>query len=436
MNFAVNGTAVGTANSEVTLPASGGSAHVTISAAALLDATPEFADEHALRGTRNRTGRSNGLASASLVTSPLRSSSTDALRGRRPRVRTVRFAPLTFDVPVARSSWIAVRVPGAAHTNPMFVTVGGAPIRASRASAEWCLAAVNQCWTQKVKNIRDSERDEARRAYNHAREVYKSARGRVDGSLRTAMPNRRSFLTTSLLAAPALAARVNGPERSAPRGRSRWSASAGTRTIRSQGAAAPLRSSRAAGHRVSIVYLTRGERGIDGKSLDEAARIRTAEAQRACEILKAAPIFAGQIDGATEFNADRMRAFIELLTNERPDIVLTHWPVDTHIDHQIASLLAFRAWLAARQSFSLFYFEVNAGEQTRLFLPTEYVDITPGARPEEARALRARQSGWRGHLPGSSRADGTVPRPRNRRRGCGGIRPRRSIAVAWTLVLD
>src|SRR6266481_4836601 len=32
-----------------------------------------------------------------------------------------------------------------------------------------------------------------------------------------------------------------------------------------------------AGHAVTIVYLTRGERGIAGKSFDEAARIRSAE---------------------------------------------------------------------------------------------------------------------------------------------------------------
>src|SRR5215471_13511839 len=40
-----------------------------------------------------------------------------------------------------------------------------------------------------------------------------------------------------------------------------------------------------AGHSVIIVYLTRGERGIPGKSLDEAARIRTAECQAACKII-------------------------------------------------------------------------------------------------------------------------------------------------------
>ena len=47
----------------------------------------------------------------------------------------------------------------------------------------------------------------------------------------------------------------------------------------------------ALGHAVTIVYLTRGERGIDGKSLDEAARIRTAESETACRIIGAKPVF-------------------------------------------------------------------------------------------------------------------------------------------------
>src|SRR3954467_7733154 len=50
------------------------------------------------------------------------------------------------------------------------------------------------------------------------------------------------------------------------------------------------------GHDVVAMYLTRGEAGIAGKAADEAAQIRTAEAQEACRILKARPIFAGQID--------------------------------------------------------------------------------------------------------------------------------------------
>jgi hypothetical protein len=81
--------------------------------------------------------------------------------------------PVTFDVPIAASAWIAVRVLGAAHTNPIFAIVDGKPIRASRRSAEWCLAAVDQCWTQKAVNIRPTEREAAARAYDHARAVYR-----------------------------------------------------------------------------------------------------------------------------------------------------------------------------------------------------------------------------------------------------------------------
>jgi len=80
--------------------------------------------------------------------------------------------PLTFDVTLDKSSWLAVRILPAAHTNPIFVIVDGKPIRASRRSAEWCLAAVNQCWTQKVVAIAASERETAHQAYDHAREVY------------------------------------------------------------------------------------------------------------------------------------------------------------------------------------------------------------------------------------------------------------------------
>ena len=79
---------------------------------------------------------------------------------------------ITFDVPVERSSWLAVRILGSSHTNPIFVLMSGKPIRASRQSAAWCLAGVNQCWTQKAPKISKAELPEAQAAYDHAREVY------------------------------------------------------------------------------------------------------------------------------------------------------------------------------------------------------------------------------------------------------------------------
>jgi hypothetical protein len=77
-----------------------------------------------------------------------------------------------FDVPVERSSWLAWRILGSSHTNPIFVVVDGKPIRASRQSAQWCLAAVNQCWTQRAPKFSSAELPDAQKAYDHAREVY------------------------------------------------------------------------------------------------------------------------------------------------------------------------------------------------------------------------------------------------------------------------
>ena len=79
---------------------------------------------------------------------------------------------LELDVPIARSSWIAARILPSSHTNPIFVLVNGKPIRASRQSAQWALAGVNQCWTQKAPKISKKELPEAKAAYDHAREVY------------------------------------------------------------------------------------------------------------------------------------------------------------------------------------------------------------------------------------------------------------------------
>jgi len=147
----------------------------------------------------------------------------------------------------------------------------------------------------------------------------------------------------------------------------------------------------AQGHRVSIVYLTRGERGIPGRSESEAAAIRTAEAEAACGILGAKPVFAGQIDGATELTRARVGALGAILDAESPDVVFTHWPIDTHMDHQVASLLTIRAYVAKSRGFPLYFFEVNSGSQTMGFTPTHYVDIT-AVREKKKSALFAHKS--------------------------------------------
>ncbi|HRH61582.1 MAG TPA: PIG-L family deacetylase [Chitinophagaceae bacterium] len=132
----------------------------------------------------------------------------------------------------------------------------------------------------------------------------------------------------------------------------------------------------AKGHAVTIVYLTRGEAGIEGKLHEEAAAIRTKEAEAACSILHAAPIFAGQIDGAAIVNNEWINNMMNLLQQMNPDIVFTHWPIDTHKDHQCAALLTIQCYFRMQRSFQLYFFEVCTGEQTQIFHPSEYADIT------------------------------------------------------------
>jgi hypothetical protein len=166
MDFAANGVAVG-AGRDVELGAASSLA-VTARGACLLPEQPParpdpgrrpyWTPEHArVPGTRTVTVEAvvNGEAVA---------------RQQIAADGTIR--DIRLDVPIVRSSWVALRIHGSAHTNPIFVTVDRKPIRASRRSAEWCLRAVEQCWSQKGPRIRARERDAARAAHDHARARY------------------------------------------------------------------------------------------------------------------------------------------------------------------------------------------------------------------------------------------------------------------------
>ena len=132
----------------------------------------------------------------------------------------------------------------------------------------------------------------------------------------------------------------------------------------------------AAGHEVVSAYLTRGEAGIEGKSHEEAARIRTGEALKACKILNARAEFLGQIDGSAEITNDRYDQVYNFFKKENPDVVFTHWPVDSHRDHRICSILAYDSWLKLGKKAALYYFEVDSGSQTQNFSPSVYIDIS------------------------------------------------------------
>lgn len=133
---------------------------------------------------------------------------------------------------------------------------------------------------------------------------------------------------------------------------------------------------KAMGTEVVAVYLTSGEAGIVGKTHEQARTIRQAEASKACEVLGVRAVFLTQIDGNAEVNKERYAEMKALIEAEQPDMVITHWPIDSHRDHRVCSILVYDAWRMTGRGFDLYYSEVMTGMQTQNFTPTLWVDIT------------------------------------------------------------
>src|SRR6266852_2420777 len=171
MEFKVNQVAMGDNGSELQLTQPG-TVHLTAKVAALLDEKPNpalksrpYDQQPYWHLERARLGDTRQVPLEVIVNGYPVARQEIAADGK---IRDV-----AFDVPIARSSWVAMRILPSSHTNPVFVLVGGKPIRASRRSAEWCLKGVDQCWSQKQQFISAAEMDDAKNAYEHAREVYR-----------------------------------------------------------------------------------------------------------------------------------------------------------------------------------------------------------------------------------------------------------------------
>jgi hypothetical protein len=169
MDFRVNGTEVGGSDIRLVSP---GTVKVTVKAAAYLPVIPN----EEIRGLpydqkpywdveRARSGNTREVPVEIVV--------NGKVLAKKSLIADGKVNSLEFEVPVSESSWIAARILPAAHTNAIFATVGDQPVRASKRSAQWCLDAVNQCWTQKAPRIAIGDQAEAKKAYDHAREVYR-----------------------------------------------------------------------------------------------------------------------------------------------------------------------------------------------------------------------------------------------------------------------
>jgi N-acetylglucosamine malate deacetylase 1 len=169
------------------------------------------------------------------------------------------------------------------------------------------------------------------------------------------------------------------------------------------------------GHEVVLLYLN------DGGWPPTSAAIRIAEAKKACELLKARPAYAGQVNGNAVVDNAHYEAYAKIIDAEKPDMMFTQWPIDNHRDHRAIAMLTYDAWRQSKKNFSLYYYEVSDGEDTLQFSPTHYVDITetePVKRsacyahasqtPDRYYALQDQVAAFRGIEGGSKRAEAFV----------------------------
>jgi len=128
-----------------------------------------------------------------------------------------------------------------------------------------------------------------------------------------------------------------------------------------------------AGHEVILAYGTsfRGARRFFDKPEGE---VRRREASAACRILGATPKFFPYAHESLVADQETLRAVSAWLDEARPDIVVTHWPLDTHPNHNAVGSLVWQCY-KRKGSWNLYFFEVMTDQQSISFRPELYLDI-------------------------------------------------------------
>ena len=171
IDFKVNTAALGEKGSELKLAAPG-TVKVSARVAARLNDQPDptmknrpYSQKPYWDVERARVGESRDVPVELIVNGQVVATKRIVADGK--------LVDVAFETKIERSSWVALRILPSSHTNPIWVMVGDQPVRASKRSAEWCVKALEQCWTQKERTYADAEKPQARQDYEHARQVYR-----------------------------------------------------------------------------------------------------------------------------------------------------------------------------------------------------------------------------------------------------------------------
>jgi len=102
------------------------------------------------------------------------------------------------------------------------------------------------------------------------------------------------------------------------------------------------------GNKATVVYMTSGEAGSLKYSKEELAKIREDEAKNAAKVLGVEDIiFLRNPDGYLEYNKENLIKIIEIIREEKPNIVYIPHKNDAHKDHKTTYELVIEAVVRA-----------------------------------------------------------------------------------------
>lgn len=139
------------------------------------------------------------------------------------------------------------------------------------------------------------------------------------------------------------------------------------------------------GDRVFMCSLTNGNMGHPLYKPEDMARVRKKEMETSAALIGAEVIWLDVDDEMSEISVPARLMIVDVLRQTQPDLVITHFDQDYHVDHRNASQLTFEAAPLAcvhniltqhpvLEKQPLIYYMDTLGAIG--FQPTEYVDIT------------------------------------------------------------
>jgi N-acetylglucosamine malate deacetylase 1 len=143
------------------------------------------------------------------------------------------------------------------------------------------------------------------------------------------------------------------------------------------------------GHEVVLAYGTtfRGDRRFFDRP---EAEVRQEEATAASKVLGASTKFFPYAHENLVADVETVRSVSAWIDELKPDIVVTHWPLDTHPNHHAVSSIIWQCY-KRKGGWTLYFFEVMTDQQTIAFRPDLYLDIG-SVRETKRRALDTHKS--------------------------------------------